>query len=165
MKTILLFFFLLISATKVFCQNDTRIIHVDSLISKNKSAGKFKLDSGLIERVHHKVYVQFHDLYMFDSLSKNLFSCEHWQDSLGLGTYIAFYYSSDKIIKIDYGLSKAAGDDGVQDLYQMDYYYEGRIMVDSIEYTPRPKKIKLLAPDELYEMGMNYLKKYNSELK
>jgi hypothetical protein len=149
----------------VFSQSDKGTNHIDSLISANKLAVKFKVDSGVIERVHHKVYVRFFDIYMFDSLSKDLVSCEHRQDSLGLGIYMAFYYSSNKIIKIDYGLTKAAGDDGVQDLYQMDYYYEDRIMTDSIEYTSRPKKIKLLTPDELYEIGMNYLKRYNSELK
>ena len=165
MKKLLLFFLVLFFIIKGFCQNSSKRAHIDSMISKNRIKLEFKLDSGVIEDVHHKIPVRFYDLYIFDNLSKHLIKSEYRQDSMELITFIGYYYSSDKIIKINYGLSKALGDDGVEDLYQVNYYYENGILIDTLEFTQIPKNIKLLTPDELYKIGIKYLNKYNSELK
>jgi hypothetical protein len=165
MKKLLLYCLLSFISLKSFSQESSDAVYIDSLAHKHSKILLAKIDTGLIERVHHKVYVSYSDVYRYDSVSRDLMSFEHVRDSIASRLFVTFYYNKGEIIKIDYQ-EYEMDDIGVAELYRVFHYYKnGRMIESNTVYSHPPKNFRPLSPKKLYEMGKYYFTFYNTTFK
>lgn len=148
------------SAQKLTVQDINLIVSGIQGLSKG-----YLIDSGKLKLPYSSDSLIYYDIYHFDSVTHELVSADHMQDTSSYRDLISFHYSKGKPVKIQYGFYLLENNRQLMAKFYEHYYRKKNNFHTEIPYNHNSGYYKFLTARKLYQMGIGFYKKFRAKKK